>query len=324
MDFEHTLSEVSWVAAESIPAHVERDAHQILALINEWIPLAGCSVAAYDPVERRHLTVASDGYPPSVVEYLDTGFVTRDEAFSFMENVDPTPRRWRDFPFDYGRSFSIQEVFGPNGYTDGTTMRLYTRDGRYTGCLHLNADSEVALAGPTVTHLLRLQGVLGALVDKNRAIAGLLATMPTAADGTALVRLDGSIAEVAGTEQGPMLTADSDLVSALLRFSQSGVSKISRWRDHRGRWHTVHTQAVPGGLLVRESTEPLPYMLTSAELQVLDGLTRGSTNSAIASSIGCSARTIGKHLEHIFIKIGCGTRSHAAVIAASQGLTVLQ
>ncbi|MBY6365222.1 helix-turn-helix transcriptional regulator [Rhodococcoides corynebacterioides] len=302
----------------------ENDLHQILDLMTDWVPFVACSVASYDPVARRHTTVASRGYPDAVLEHLDGWFVTRDEAFSFMARIDPTPRRWRDFPFDYRGSFSIREVFAPHGYRDGTTMLLHTRDGRYTGCLHVNIDSVDAFTADDAEHLHRLQGIIGALVDRRRAVAVLASTMSPTTGGAALVRSDGSVTAVSGTEPSRALTPGSGLVSVLLRGGLRGFDRSVRWRDDDGCWHTVSTRPVAEGLLVREAPEPLPFLLTSAELHVLDGVSRGLSNGEIASSIGCSARAVGKHLEHVFPKIGVRSRAHAAVLAASEGLTVVR
>ncbi|ANY22173.1 helix-turn-helix transcriptional regulator [Gordonia terrae] len=325
MDFDTTLCEVSRVAAESVPGRAEDDLRQILEMLVEWFPFVGCSVASYDSVERRHSTVVSSGYPPNVLEHLDGWFVMHDEAFSFMATVDPTPRRWRDFPFDYRGSYSIQEVFGPTGYKDGTTMRLHTRDGRYTGCVHVNTDSSTAFTAVDVARLHRFQGVLGAVVDRQRTINALAASMTPVHGGTALVRPDGSVTELPGAVPGDALSRNPGLAAAILRSDLSQLDHgHGRWRDESGQWHTVVVRKVREGLLVREWVEPLPHALTSAELYVLDGLTRGLSNSEIARSIGCSNRTIAKHLEHIFPKIGCRSRTHAAVLAVSEGMRIVR
>ncbi len=54
--------------------------------------------------------------------------------------------------------------------------------------------------------------------------------------------------------------------------------------------------------------------LTPREGEVLSWLAKGKTNRDIADILGMSPRTVNKHLEHIFDKLGVETRSAAAAI----------
>ena len=55
--------------------------------------------------------------------------------------------------------------------------------------------------------------------------------------------------------------------------------------------------------------------LTPRETEVLSWLAKGKTNRDIADILGMSPRTVNKHLEHVFEKLGVETRSAAAAIA---------
>jgi len=57
--------------------------------------------------------------------------------------------------------------------------------------------------------------------------------------------------------------------------------------------------------------------LTPRETEVLSWLAKGKTNRDIADILGMSPRTVNKHLEHIFEKLGVETRTAAAAIANS-------
>jgi DNA-binding CsgD family transcriptional regulator len=57
------------------------------------------------------------------------------------------------------------------------------------------------------------------------------------------------------------------------------------------------------------------YGLTPRELEVLAWVTKGKTNPEIAQILGMSARTVQKHLEHIYQKLGVETRTTATVRA---------
>ena len=57
------------------------------------------------------------------------------------------------------------------------------------------------------------------------------------------------------------------------------------------------------------------FGLTSREAEVLVWLSRGKTNRDIGQILSLSARTVNKHLEQIFQKLGVENRTSAAVIA---------
>jgi DNA-binding CsgD family transcriptional regulator len=59
--------------------------------------------------------------------------------------------------------------------------------------------------------------------------------------------------------------------------------------------------------------------LTDRELQVLELAARGRTNRAIASTVGVSPRTVAKHLEHIYRKLGVTSRAAAVYATAAAG-----
>ncbi len=55
--------------------------------------------------------------------------------------------------------------------------------------------------------------------------------------------------------------------------------------------------------------------LTPRETEVLSWLAKGKTNRDIADILGMSPRTVNKHLEHVFEKLGVETRSAATALA---------
>ena len=75
-------------------------------------------------------------------------------------------------------------------------------------------------------------------------------------------------------------------------------------------------------LLEEKSEQTLPsldqYQLTPREMEVLNWVAKGKTNRDIADILGMSPRTVNKHLEHIFVKLGVETRSAAAALVASK------
>ena len=62
------------------------------------------------------------------------------------------------------------------------------------------------------------------------------------------------------------------------------------------------------------------YQLTVRELEVLEWVARGKTNRDIGDILGLSPRTVNKHLEHVYVKLGVETRTAAASLALALGM----
>jgi len=80
-------------------------------------------------------------------------------------------------------------------------------------------------------------------------------------------------------------------------------------------------------LLLLEESSPTPeridgFGLTRREGEVLAWVSRGKTNRDISAILGMSPRTVQKHVEHIFQKLGVETRTAAAAKALEQRGTV--
>ena len=58
------------------------------------------------------------------------------------------------------------------------------------------------------------------------------------------------------------------------------------------------------------------FSLTSRESEVLAWISKGKSNRDIGDILGLSARTVNKHLEQIYVKLGVENRASAAVKAA--------
>lgn len=64
------------------------------------------------------------------------------------------------------------------------------------------------------------------------------------------------------------------------------------------------------------------FKLTMRESEVLYWATKGKTSRDIGDILGTSPRTVNKHLEHVFIKLGVETRTAAAALATSKIRTI--
>ncbi len=87
----------------------------------------------------------------------------------------------------------------------------------------------------------------------------------------------------------------------------------------------VREEQIPTTLLLLEkrggsATKASPlatYKLTQRETEVLIWVARGKTNKDIADILGLSPRTINKHLEHVYVKLGVETRTAAAAFVTA-------
>lgn len=61
--------------------------------------------------------------------------------------------------------------------------------------------------------------------------------------------------------------------------------------------------------------------LTPREIEVLKGVVAGKTNQEIGLALGISEKTVEKHLEGVYQKLGVASRVEAAVHAVRRGLT---
>jgi DNA-binding CsgD family transcriptional regulator len=88
-----------------------------------------------------------------------------------------------------------------------------------------------------------------------------------------------------------------------------------------GRFIADRFDAATGYLLLRKESEAVradqlaSLPLTRREREVLAFVAAGKTNAEIAGILGNSARTVQKHMEHVFQKLGVETRTAAAVRA---------
>jgi DNA-binding CsgD family transcriptional regulator len=229
--------------------------------------------------------------------------------------------RWRDAPVDYARSYSVQAVFQPAGYCEGMTARLLTRDGRYAGAFHVSTDEPAHPSDAARDAAEWLAPALASVCDVLRAPLSLAGALDPAAHA-ALVDAAGQVAALPGRDPGPWLVPGTGLVEVVRGLLRApGATGASCWRARTGDWHRVQVArtAEDGGAVVCERAAELPHELTAREIDVLTLLAAGAPNRAIAASLVVAPRTVATHVEHIFDKLGCRTRTACAVRAVSEG-----
>ncbi|WP_323765880.1 helix-turn-helix transcriptional regulator [Marinovum sp.] len=118
--------------------------------------------------------------------------------------------------------------------------------------------------------------------------------------GRASDRLQSWLAEVSRipvSQAGPMTLGDTTL--SLIGLAESEL--MIRVRSGGGQSENQRLAA--------------DFGLTAREAEVLLWLSHGKTNRDIADILSVSARTVNKHLEQVFHKMGVDNRTSAAVLA---------
>jgi len=105
---------------------------------------------------------------------------------------------------------------------------------------------------------------------------------------------------------------NNDLQAALdaLDAIAEGTAALEAIRPHLGNLCRL-TRAMQGP----RAAWGVPAALTAREREVLQWLTGGKTDRDIAAILGISPRTIHKHLQRIYEKLGVETRTAAVVRA---------
>ncbi|MEO0912472.1 MAG: LuxR family transcriptional regulator [Pseudomonadota bacterium] len=71
--------------------------------------------------------------------------------------------------------------------------------------------------------------------------------------------------------------------------------------------------------LMRESL-PVPPQLSQRELEILEWVARGKSNTVIAEILGISAHTVDAYLRRVFVKLGTADRITAAIRGLGMGV----
>jgi DNA-binding CsgD family transcriptional regulator len=82
-----------------------------------------------------------------------------------------------------------------------------------------------------------------------------------------------------------------------------------------GQWLVVMRESDDAAIV---EAMALALELTAREAEVLYWVVQGKTNRDIGDILGTSHRTVTKHLEHVFEKLGVETRTAAAALAMAR------
>jgi len=163
-----------------------------------------------------------------------------------------------------------------------------------------------------------------ARVETHMQTARLLADTRTAIDSTghAVAAFDDDFAIHWATPQAqrllqPLMDANDRLPLPIRQWLQSGGDRP--YAPRHGGERLQFSRLEPGLLLIqRQAALPEPEALVRAlqitmrEAEVLYWVILGKTNRETGEILAISPRTVNKHLEHVFEKLGVETRTAAA------------
>lgn len=98
-------------------------------------------------------------------------------------------------------------------------------------------------------------------------------------------------------------------------FSARDAERLALLRPHLAFLYLQACRAERSPCGEAEAHGPAMMRLTHREGEVMQWLSRGKTDAEIAALLFISPRTVHKHLEHIYVKLGVETRT-AAVMRA--------
>ena len=108
-----------------------------------------------------------------------------------------------------------------------------------------------------------------------------------------------------------------DAALRLQRHAADGRMLVARRLGDVGFGDTMWllSERAPG---TAEAARLVSAALTPRETEVLSWIAKGKTNRDVAEILGMSPRTVNKHLEHVFEKLGVETRAAAAALATRE------
>ncbi len=238
-------------------------------------------------------------------------------------------------PFTTGHSRAVADLASAaarrSGFTDQRVHELrraaLLHDVGRLGVSNAIWEKPGALSGAELERMRMHPYYTLRMFSRAQALAGVAELASTHAE-----RLDGSgyprgLTAAALTPSARLL-AVADVYRALVEprphrpaHERLEAARLLQAEVRAGRLDGEAVQAVLGaaGQPVSRRRE-WPAGLTAREVEVLALLARGHSNKAIGAQLYISAKTVGNHVEHIYMKIGATSRAEASLFAMQHGL----
>ncbi|MER5361569.1 LuxR C-terminal-related transcriptional regulator [Streptomyces sp. NPDC002785] len=136
----------------------------VLAALSEVVEYDHASLARWDPLRRRHTTLAGS-YPDDATAYIETR-LHHDPMFPVLRSPARGGLWLRDVPRHLlAASPGFQEVLCPLGIEDGVAQCLFAADSRYVGMLNISTRRPRHGPDPARAVITLLTEALAAAVD---------------------------------------------------------------------------------------------------------------------------------------------------------------
>ncbi|CAL9338895.1 hypothetical protein SUDANB58_00224 [Streptomyces sp. enrichment culture] len=277
------------------------------------------SLAQWDPLRRRHVTLAGT-YPAAATAYIEHR-LHDDPAFTAVRRSPDGLRWWQEVPETERRdSPGIRDVLGSLGVRGGLAQCLFAADGRYVGVLSVSTTREDRAPDALRAVMALLGESLGAVADP------LALPRPPGAPGSGVCAVllppgrDAAPVPVSGEPLPGLASADAPLTRLVRQVAAARSLPATVLVPYQRR--LLELRLARQGTALRAVCRPVarPAALSARETEVLAEPTRGRTNREIAARLGVGVRTVATHIEHILAKLGVPNRAAAAGRAACWGL----
>ncbi|MDF5758197.1 LuxR C-terminal-related transcriptional regulator [Spongiactinospora sp. TRM90649] len=309
----HAFTEVGFQVAG------QGGAQGAMTALRRVVPMDAYEFVAFDPASGRHQSLVSDGYARLDSDAAEE-YVRLDSYRAAMAGREPL------LMGSPGTERYYRRHLEPYGWRAGLTTPLFLEEGRYTGLLHLNARDPEALCERAAVLINAVSPTLAHVTDLRRCHIDPIGLPP----GFHAVAFDrgGTRREVAGVPPSEAVAAGPGMAALAREFIDSReLNRRGLWLDPGGTWREVRLLragvgfqgAIQGAVIAERPCAP-PYELTGRELDVLTHVARGDSNPQIAAALVLSVRTVTTHLEHIFAKLGCDSRTRLTTKVLAEGL----
>ena len=301
-------AELPYLLAEPLKRLVPYD----FLVYNEIDTVTGAILTVSNPngVEAGNAAFEAYASQHPLISYYQR---TRDSnVLRLSDHIDRRGLRKLDLYNEFLHPFGIEEMIVctlPAGPSVAIGMVL-TREGA-----DFSTD-ECALLSQLRPYVLRAYRAARQRKEARRRLDALEAAFNRS--GHAVIALD---------TRGEVVAASADTDRVVSRYWTGTLETLARDLDGRptiaisGNGGRLTVTRVDSALLIDEevdafSSEHLRSLgLTGREAEVLQAVRRGARNKAIAHELGVTVRTIKKHLERIYEKLGVESRTAALAVA---------
>ncbi|GAA3853134.1 hypothetical protein GCM10022243_18390 [Saccharothrix violaceirubra] len=279
--------------------------------------MCAVQINGWDPVVRRFVVMAEDGYNRSSSQELAHELPRTRWGGQLFDSAVPLLMT-DNMPHDFRDSPHYQERLRPAGFEDGLSAALKVGRRQVVGVLHMNAPVRYSFTEETREFVASVGAALARRVDplhcprfdawfdEHWSASWLLPAVAPVSDR--------SPAPIAGD---PALRALAD------SFAGLGVRTVPFLWPGREGWYRVRLLRVVDGPRSGVIVACTPFEnhagLTARELDIATGLVAGLSNQAIAESLVVSRRTVETYVERLLTKLDCQSRGEAAGVAARAG-----